>query len=238
MTKQWAIALSAVLALAAAATPALADARAEKAKASTDMRLTAAEQVFQEIMATPDKSIPQSLLDKAQCVVVVPGLKKGAFIVGGEYGKGFFSCRNANGQGWTAPGAVTVAGGSFGFQIGGEETDVVMLIMNKRGEDRLLSSQFTIGADASAAAGPVGRSTSANTDAYMTAEILSWSRSRGVFAGVSLQGATVKENMGDNRALYGKTVTNREVIQGGATAPTSARGFVNMLEKYSARQTG
>ncbi len=200
------------------------------------IRLNDATQVFEEIMATPDKGIPQDLLDKAQCVVVIPGLKKGAFVVGAQYGKGFFSCRHANGVGWTAPGAVTVAGGSFGFQIGGQETDVVMLVMNPKGEDRLLSSQFTLGGDASIAAGPVGRAASANTDAYMTAEILSWSRSRGVFAGVSLQGATLKQDSDDNRALYGRDITNRDIIQGDTAVPSTAQGFVNTLDRYSARK--
>ena len=135
-------------------------------------RLNAATDVFHEIMATPDKGIPQELLDRAQCVVIVPGVKKGAFIVGAEYGKGYFTCRGRGGQGWTAPGAVIIEGGSFGFQIGGEETDVVMLVMNDAGERRLLSSQFKLGGDASVAAGPVGRSAQASTDLYLTAEIL------------------------------------------------------------------
>jgi len=201
-------------------------------------RLAAATQVFQEIMAVPDKAIPQELLDRAYCIVVVPGLKKGAFVVGAEYGKGFFSCRKASRTGWTAPASVRVEGGSFGFQIGGSETDVVALMMNQKGEDRLLSNQFTIGADASVAAGPVGRTASANTDAYMTAEILSWSRSRGVFAGLSLQGATMREDMNDNQALYGRRLINRDIIQGNVTVPPAARDFVGTLTKYSPREIG
>src|SRR6185436_11551846 len=141
------------------------------------------------------------LLEKAHCVVIVPGLKKGAFIVGAKFGKGFISCRSKDKVGWSAPGAVKVEGGSVGFQIGGSETDVIMLVMNERGADRLLSSKFTVGAEGSVAAGPVGRSATAQTDAYMRAEILSWSRSRGVFAGLALQGATLRQDLDDNEVL-------------------------------------
>ncbi len=201
-------------------------------------RLNRATQVFDEVMAVPDKAIPQELLDRAQCIVVVPGMKKGAFVVGAQYGKGYFSCRKSSGAGWTAPAGVRVEGGSFGFQIGGSETDVVALVMNQRGEGRLLSSQFTLGGDASVAAGPVGRTASANTDAYMTAEILSWSRSRGVFAGLSLQGATMREDMDDNQALYGRRLTNRDIIQGNVAVPSAAQPFIHALTKYSACATG
>src|SRR5205823_2589366 len=155
-------------------------------------RLKTSVEVLTEIMAAPDKGIPDELLDRSQCVVIVPGLKKGAFIVGGQYGRGFIECRHASGKGWSAPAAIKVEGGSFGFQIGGQETDAIMLVMNKRGADKLLSSKFTLGADASVAAGPVGRTSSANTDAKMHAEILSYSRARGVFAGISLAGATLR----------------------------------------------
>ncbi len=137
--------------------------------------------------------------------MIVPGLKKGAFIVGAKYGKGFVSCRKGNGPGWSAPGSIRVEGGSFGLQIGGSETDVFMLVMNKKGMDRLLSTKFTLGGDASAAAGPVGRSTQAETDAAMTAEILTWSRSRGLFAGISLSGATLREDADWNTELYGRS---------------------------------
>ena len=177
------------------------------------VRLNEAATVFTEIMGTADKGIPDELLNNAYCIVIVPSLKKGAFIVGAKYGKGFISCRKASGaRGWSAPGSVRVEGGSVGFQIGGEETDVVLLVMNERGADRLLSSKFTVGADGDVAAGPVGRSASAATDAKMTAEILSWSRSRGVFAGISLQGATLREDLKDNQTLYGKQLTNREIV--------------------------
>jgi len=199
-------------------------------------RLEAARTVFSEVMATPDKAIPQELLDKAECVVVVPGLKKGAFIFGAKYGRGYLSCRKTSGAGWTGPGAIRVEGGSFGLQIGGSETDVIMLVMNERGAQRLLSSKFTLGGSADVAAGPVGRTATAQTDAYMTAEILSWSRSRGVFAGVSLQGATLRQDLDVNKELYGKTLTNKEIIEGQMAPPKSAEAFVSNLNKYSSRK--
>jgi lipid-binding SYLF domain-containing protein len=199
-------------------------------------RLGQAATVFYEIMQAPDKAIPQELLDRSECVVVIPGVKKGAFVVGVEYGRGFFACRAKSGQGWSAPGAVRMEGGSFGFQIGGSETDVVMLVMNQRGADRLLSSQFTLGGDASAAAGPVGRSTTARTDAFMTAQILTWSRSRGVFAGLSLTGATLRQDLDSNRALYGKLLENRDIVRGSVPPPPAAKRFLALLSKYSPRK--
>jgi lipid-binding SYLF domain-containing protein len=180
-------------------------------------RLDASADVLTEIMAAPDKGIPQDLLDKSECMVIVPGLKKGAFIIGGKYGKGFMSCRRA-GAGWSAPGAVRVEGGSFGFQIGGSETDVVLLVMNEGGVKKLLSSKFTVGVDASAAAGPVGRTSSAATDAQMHAEILTYSRARGLFAGVSLEGATLRPDEDWNKELYGKPMTNQEIVTGNTTS--------------------
>lgn len=201
-------------------------------------RLNAASAVLREIMDTPDQAIPQELLDRSQCVVVVPGVKKAAFIIGARYGKGYISCRNKNGLGWTAPGTVRIEGGSFGFQIGGSETDVVLVVLNRRGADRLLSSKFTLGAGAAVAAGPVGRATKAETDALMTAQILSWSRSRGVFAGVSLQGATLRQDLDDNRQLYGRTLTNREIVQKKRPVPAAAKEFVSLLNKYSSRKSG
>ena len=200
-------------------------------------RLADATSTLQEIMNTPDQAIPQELLDKSACVAVVPGVKKAAFIVGAKYGKGYFSCRNKQGPGWTAPGTVRIEGGSFGFQIGGSETDVVLLVMNQGGVDRLLSSKFTLGADASVAAGPVGRSAHAATDALLTAQILSWSRSRGIFAGISLQGATLRQDLDDNRELYGRRLTNRQIIEGHVTVPAPASRFISLLDKYSSRRT-
>jgi SH3 domain-containing YSC84-like protein 1 len=175
-------------------------------------RLDAAADVITEIMSTPDKGIPQDLFEKAECVVIVPGLKKGAFIVGAKYGKGFMLCRKA-GAGWSAPAAIRVEGGSFGFQIGGSETDVVLLVMNQGGTKKLLQSKFTVGADANAALGPVGRDSSAETDVQMHAEILTYSRSRGVFAGVSLQGATLRPDEDWNKELYAHPISFWATLQ-------------------------
>jgi lipid-binding SYLF domain-containing protein len=161
---------------------------------------------------------------------VVPGVKKAALGFGGQYGRGYIACRRAAGGG-SAPGGIRVEGGSVGFQIGGSETDVVLLVLNDRGADRLLSSRFTVGAEASVAAGPVGRNASAQTDATMMAEILAWSRARGVFAGVSLQGSTLREDDSENRELYGRDVTNREVVSGTVAPPAAAAGLMAALEK-------
>jgi len=199
-------------------------------------RLDDAATVFNEVMAASDKAIPQELLDRAHCIVVVPGLKKGAFIFGAKYGRGFLSCRKKSGAGWTGPAAIRVEGGSFGFQIGGSETDVIMLVMNERGAQRLLSSKFTVGGDASVAAGPVGRTATAQTDAYMTAEILSWSRSRGVFAGIALNGATLRPDQDANREMYGKPVDNKQVITQEMAPPKMAEKLISLFNKYSSRR--
>ena len=157
--------------------------------------------------------------------------------MGAKYGKGFVSCRRSGGVGWSAPGSIRVEGGSFGFQIGGSETDAFMLVMNQKGMDRLLSTKFTLGGDASVAAGPVGRSTQAETDAALTAEILTWSRQRGLFAGVSLSGATLREDSDWNMDLYGKKITNREIItKGGVAAPKAASALMTELNRYSSRK--
>src|SRR6185312_3736229 len=161
-------------------------------------RLDAAAAVFSEVMAAPDKGIPQEMLEHAHCIVIVPELKTAAFIVGGKYGKGILSCRNKVGPGWSAPGTVRIEGGSVGFQIGGSSTDLIMLVMNERGADKLLSSKFTLGAEGSVAAGPVGRTATAQTDAQLHAEVLSWSRTQGLFAGVALEGATLRQDLDDN----------------------------------------
>lgn len=194
-------------------------------------RLEDASTVLSEIMSTPDKGIPRDLLQKAQCIAIVPGLKNGAFIVGGKYGKGFLSCKE-NG-GWSAPAAIRIEGGSVGFQIGGSETDVVMLVMNQGGENKLLSSKFTLGGQGEVAAGPVGRTSSAETDAKLNAEILSWSRSRGAFAGVSLSGATLRQDLDDDQALYGKRLTNSEIVKGNVPPPPAARDLLSQLNRYS-----
>lgn len=199
-------------------------------------RLKESATVLSEVMATADKGIPQDLLDKAYCVVIVPGLKKGAFIFGGKYGKGFISCRKQGHDGWSAPGAVRIEGGSVGFQIGGSESDVILLVLNARGAERLLQSKFTVGAEGEVAAGPVGRDSSAQTDAKMTAEILSWNRSRGLFAGISLQGATLREDKDDNQLLYGKPMKNIDIVEQWQAPTADAEALLQLLRKYSPKE--
>lgn len=206
--------------------------------AGAEQRLRESSEVFNEIMSTPDKGIPQDLLDKAHCVVIIPGMKKGAFVIGGQYGRGFVACRNASGPGWGNPAAVRIEGGSFGFQIGASATDVVMLVMNKRGMDKLMNSKFTLGADASVAAGPVGRTAAAQTDANLTAEILAWSRSKGLFAGISLSGATLRPDRDEDRALYSKDVSTGDILTGNLPAPAAAEPLTTALNKYSPREQG
>jgi len=201
-------------------------------------RLGESARIMHEIMATPDKGIPQDLLNKAYCVVIVPSLKKGAFVIGAQYGKGFTICRRHGGMGWGPPAAVRVEGGSFGFQIGGSSTDVVMLVMNEHGMKQLDKNKFTLGGDASIAAGPVGRTTTANTDAYMTAEILSWSRTRGVFAGISLSGATLRPDRDANREIYGEKLDSKELLMSGRKPPAAAEPLIHELDRYSMRKVG
>jgi lipid-binding SYLF domain-containing protein len=199
-------------------------------------RLQSAASALKEVMGIPDKSIPQELLNKAECIVIIPDLKKAAFIVGGKYGKGFVSCRKKDGVGWSAPGAIRIEGGSVGFQIGGSEMDVFMLVMNDKGVDRLLGDKFTLGGDATVAAGPVGRVAQAETDARLTAEILTWSRARGLFAGVALNGATLREDEDWNIDLYGKPMKNREIVTGSVAAPKAAAALLSELDRYSSRK--
>jgi lipid-binding SYLF domain-containing protein len=199
-------------------------------------RLDQATMVMSEIMATPDKAIPRDLLEKAHCIVVVPDEKGAAFLVGAKFGTGYLSCRMASGMGWSAPATIRIEGGSVGFQIGAKETDVVMLIMNKGGENKVLESKFTLGGDASVAAGPVGRSSSAQTDAQMHAEILSWSRTQGLFAGVSLEGATLRPDVDDNAKLYGKRLDSRQIVTTKTKMPKAAARFVAELNKDSDRE--
>src|SRR5690242_4477510 len=201
-------------------------------------RLNEAAEVFSEVMAAPDKGIPDEMLEHAHCIVIVPGLKTAAFVFGGKYGKGYLSCRNKGGAGWSAPGTVRIEGGSVGFQIGGSETDLIMLVMNERGADKLLSSKFTLGAEGSVAAGPVGRTATAQTDAQMHAEILSWSRSQGLFAGLALEGATLRQDLDDNATLYGKKLENRQIVTTHVQTPRAAAKLIGLLNKFSARERG
>jgi len=220
------------LAFAIAWTPVLA----ADANTKTAERLDDSASLFSEIMSTPDRAIPQELLERANCVVLVPALKKAAFGVGGKYGRGFAICRGADGTGWGPPAAIRIEGGSIGLQIGVSSTDVVMLIMNQRGMKRLSASKFTIGADAAAAAGPVGRSAAAQTDAFVSAEILSYSRSKGLFAGISLDGATLRNDLDENEILYGQRWTSKQILGSGAKMPEAASKLVAVLNKYSMRE--
>jgi lipid-binding SYLF domain-containing protein len=194
--------------------------------------------VLRDIIEMPDKGIPHDLLDKATCVVVYPSVKKAAFIVGGSYGRGVITCRggkNYSGP-WSPPAMFALEGASFGLQIGGQATDFVLLIMNDSGARSVMTSKVKIGADASAAAGPVGRNASAETDIVMKAQILSWSRAQGVFAGISLSGSTMRSDDDANKALYGKAVTAQQIVFGGAVkAPASARGLLAELTKITPR---
>jgi lipid-binding SYLF domain-containing protein len=199
--------------------------------ADADQRIERAASSFQELMRTPDKGIPRDLLERSNCVVIIPGLKKGAFGFGGKYGRGFAICRGRSG--WGAPAGVRIEGASIGFQLGGSSTDVFMLVMNEKGMRHLLADKFTLGGEIAAAAGPVGRQTSANTDVMLSAEVLTWSRSRGVFAGISLEGATLRTDGGENERLYGKRVSNKDILTGKARTPQSARALSSVLTHYA-----
>jgi SH3 domain-containing YSC84-like protein 1 len=218
-----------ILAATLAIAPLMAADNNEAAK-----RLDAAAVVFSEVMATPDKGIPQDLLEKSHCIIIVPGLKTAAFIFGAKFGKGYLTCRNHDSAGWSAPATVRIEGGSVGFQIGGSETDLIMLVMNQGGKEKLLASKFTLGAEGSVAAGPVGRTATAQTDVQMKAEILSWSRSQGLFAGLALEGATLRQDLDDNASLYGRPLENREIVNTSVPAPHAAERLLHMLSKYPA----
>jgi lipid-binding SYLF domain-containing protein len=211
--------------------PAFADKKEEVERAKK------AAQAFREIMAAPDQAIPQDLLDHAHCVAVFPSVKKGGFVVGGQFGRGLISCRKA-GSGWSAPAYFTIGGGSFGLQIGAQAVDLVLLVMNEAGVEGILKSKFEIGAGAAAAAGPVGRNASVSTDATMHAQILSYSRSRGVFAGLELKGSVIKEDEDANKDVYGRAVSARDLLETGKVKATpDVRVFSATLTKFSARKT-
>jgi lipid-binding SYLF domain-containing protein len=206
-----------------------ADEPAKESKASD--RVQAAADVLNAIQSAPDSGVPNEILSRADCVAVVPSMLKGGFVVGGKYGRGLASCRTP--KGWSAPAFFTVKGGSFGFQIGGQAVDLVMLIMNNEGMQRLLSSQFALGADASVAAGPVGRHAEGNTDWKMRAQVLTYSRARGVFAGVSLNGAVVKQDKDSTRDFYGHMVTFKAALTGEVDPPPAANPFLSSLAKWA-----
>jgi lipid-binding SYLF domain-containing protein len=199
-------------------------------------RVSEAARVVDEIMTAPDKGIPRELLSNAHCVAVIPSMKQGGFVFGARYGKGVMTCRSPRGLGWTGPSTVRLEGGSFGLQIGGSATDIVLLVMNERGAEKLMQSKFTLGADASVAAGPVGRMTQAETDAFMHAKILAYSRSRGLFAGLVLKGATLRPDDDDNRSLYGRAVAHEAILQSEIAPPRSGEVLGATLNKYSTRE--
>lgn len=221
----------AVIAMAAALAPAVF------AETEADKRLANAADLMTDMMNASDKGVPQDLLNRAECVVLVPGLKKAGFVLGAKYGRGFALCRRANGVGWTAPAAIRIEGGSVGFQIGASEQDVLLLVMNMTGMKRLLGDKFTLGAEATAAAGPVGRDASAQTDAVMRAEMLSYSRSRGLFAGISLQGATLRPDADANDEMYGHNISNKAILTTDIKAPAAAGPLESLMDKNSSRRT-
>jgi lipid-binding SYLF domain-containing protein len=221
---------------APAATPSVQTTPSTAASENADQskvteRVQAASEVINQIMAAPDKGIPEEVMGSAQCVAVVPSMLKGGFIFGGRYGRGVASCRTP--KGWSAPAFFTIKGGSFGFQIGGQAVDLIMLVMNEKGMKNLLSSKFQIGADASAAAGPVGRHAEGSTDWKMRAQILTYSRARGIFAGVSLNGAVVTQDKSSTREFYGRMVPFRTSLTGEIQAPEGARPLQVSLSKFA-----
>jgi len=205
-------------------------AQAESDKAKVAERLSDASEVITQIMATPDNAIPGTILGGAQCVVVIPSYKKGAFVVGAQYGQGVATCRTS--RGWSAPVCVQLAGGSFGFQIGGQATDLVLVAMNQQGLQDMLKNKFKLGADAAAAAGPVGRNAQAGTDWKLNAQFLSYSRSKGLFAGINLDGTVLSQNQADTRALYGSDIPFDQILGGKQVTPAEARPFVRTVAKY------
>ncbi len=207
-----------------------AAARAADDQGKLDGRLYAAQSVIESIMSVPDKAVPDGIARHAECIAVVPGVVKGAFIVGAEYGQGVVTCRTHHG--WSGPVFIRLGGGSFGFQIGGQGTDLVLVAINEKGFQDLLHDRFKIGADASAAAGPVGRDAQASTDLSMRAELLTWSRSHGIFAGIDLNGVSVSQNAADTDALYGATHRFDEILHGAVPPPPEAEGFLHAVRQY------
>ena len=205
-------------------------AHAAEDKATLDARLASAKDVLDAIMATPDKAIPNQIMSQATCVGVIPSVKKGAFLVGAEYGQGVVTCRT--GHGWSAPAFIRIAGGSFGFQIGGQATDLVLVAVNDKGFQDLLKSKFKIGGDASASAGPVGRTAQASTDLSLRSELLTYSRSKGLFAGIDLDGTTVSQNTDDTTLLYGAPHTFEEILKGNVLPTEDSKPFLRTIAKY------
>lgn len=196
-------------------------------------RMNSAATVMDEIMAAPDKGIPRDVLNSAKCVAIVPSMIKAGFIVGAKYGKGYAICRTE--EGWSAPAPIVIGGGSWGLQIGGEAVDLVMLVMNQKGMDHLLASKFELGADGSVAAGPVGRQAEANTDWKMRAEVLSYSRSRGIFAGLELNGAVIKQDHDNTQILYRDNVSFKSILNGSVPPPDGSERLLAVVNKYAAQ---
>jgi SH3 domain-containing YSC84-like protein 1 len=215
-----------VLCIAGLATPAFCASDVEK----LDARIDSARSVIDEIMSTPDKGVPEGIAKNAVCIGVIPGVIKGAFIFGAEYGQGVVTCRT--GHGWSGPVFIRLAGGSFGLQIGGQGTDLILVATNDKGFQDLLKSKFKIGGDASAAAGPVGRDAQAATDISMRAELLTWSRSKGLFAGIDLNGVSVSQNTEDTATLYGGPHRFESILRGNVPPPPAARSFLGTVRKY------
>src|SRR6266853_399047 len=207
----------------------------DKDEADINKRIDGAANVLNEIMATPDKAIPDSIMSDARCMAVVPSMIKNAIGIGGNHAKGVATCRTPNG--WSAPAPITITGGSWGLQLGGQAVDLVMVIMNDQGMEHLLNSKFKLGAEASAAAGPVGRDAGADTDWKMKAEVLTYSRARGIFAGIDLNGSAVTQDKDETRILYGKFVPFSEIFEGKIEAPESAQSFLTAVRKYAGQAT-
>jgi lipid-binding SYLF domain-containing protein len=221
---------TAAMLMAGAAQVSYAAGTGDTDKAKLDDRLNSAREVIDEVMSVPDKGIPQSILAGAACVVVVPHYKKGAFVIGAQYGQGVATCRTP--RGWSAPVFVKLEGGSFGWQIGGQSTDLILVAMNQDGLQHMLHNKFKIGADAAASAGPVGRNAQAGTDWKLNAEFLTYSRSKGLFAGLDLDGTVLSQNDDDTRVEYGSDVQFGSVLQGNVPTPPDARPFVRTVAKY------
>jgi lipid-binding SYLF domain-containing protein len=224
MKRMMAMAVAAAMALATM--QAVADTTAAKLKD----RLASAQMTLAEIMATPDKSIPSGILADAACVVVIPHYKKGAFVLGAQYGQGVATCRTDHG--WSAPVFVQLSGGSFGWQIGGQSTDLILVAMNRDGLQQMLKNKFKIGGDAAASAGPVGRNAQAGTDWKLNAEFLTWSRSKGLFAGIDLDGTVLSQNQDDTRVFYGADIPFGTILAGQTACPEGGRPFVQTVAKY------
>jgi lipid-binding SYLF domain-containing protein len=222
-----------ILAIGAVISP-LALAADKESKA--DDRLDASADVITDMMHASDKGIPQDLMNKAQCVVIIPNMKRAGFIFGAKYGRGFSMCRRPGGAGWSAPAAMRIEGGSFGLQIGGTENDLVLLVMNDHGMKHLLEDKFTLGGEATAAAGPVGRDATAQTDAMMHAEMLSYSRARGIFGGLTLEGATLRPDQEANREIYGQDMSNRQILTSEVKTPPAAAKLKQAINRESNRK--